>query len=103
MRVGVAWYREQEWAELRRLSADPEHLEETYAEWKAEYEDGILKLVVAGVYPERVELTVAQLQAWCAANKCPLDGSARSGLAAELLRQRYVSPVSSVGPKFFRK
>jgi hypothetical protein len=103
MRVGVAWYREQEWAELRRLAADPEKLEETYAEWKSAYEDGLLKLASAGLQPERVELTVAQLQAWCAANKCPLDAGARSGLAAELLRQRHENRVSSVGPKFFRK
>src|SRR4029450_7742662 len=93
MRVGVAWYHEQEWEKLRRLAV----------EWKAAYGDGVLKLVEAGLQPERVELTVAQLQAWCAANKCPLDAEARSGLAAELLRQRHETRVSSVGPKFFRK
>ena len=103
MRVGVAWYREREWEELRRLAADPEKLEETFAEWKAVYEDGVLKLAAAGFQPERVELTVAQLQAWCAANQCPLDAEARSGLAAELLRQRHENRVSSLGPKFFRK
>ena len=103
MRVGVAWYHEQEWEELRRLAADPENLEETYAEWKSAYEDGVLNLAAAGLQPERVELTVAQLQAWCGANRCPLDADARSGLAAELLRQRSLSRVSSVGPEFFRK
>jgi hypothetical protein len=103
MTVGVAWYHEQEWEELRRLAADPEKLEETFTEWKAAYEDGVLKLAAAGLQPERVELTVAQLQAWCAANKCPLDAEARSGLAAELLRQRHQNRVSSLGPEFFRK
>jgi len=103
MRVGVAWYQEREWEELRRLAADPGNLEETYAEWKAAYEDGVLKLGAAGLQPERVELTVAQLQAWCAANKCPLDAKARSGLTAELLRQRHENRVSSVGPTFFRQ
>jgi len=51
MRVGVAWYQEREWEELRRLAADPGNLEETYAEWKAAYEDGVLKLGAAGLQP----------------------------------------------------
>ena len=103
MRVAVAWYHEPEWEELRRLSADSEDLEETYAGWKAAYDDGVLQLAAAGVRAERVELTVAQLQAWCAANGCRLDAGARSALAAELLRQRSESRVSRVGPDFFRK
>jgi hypothetical protein len=48
MRVGVAWYRESEWEKLRQLAADPEKIEETYAEWTKVYEDGIRTLRASG-------------------------------------------------------
>jgi hypothetical protein len=89
MRVGVAWYSEAEWMKLRQVAPDPEGLEPTYPEWVAMFEDGLRKLAEAGVAAERVEITVGALQTWCAQHGRALDSSARSALAAELLRQRY--------------
>ena len=88
MRVGVAWYRESEWEKLRQLAADPEMLEETYAEWTRVYEDGIRQLRASGLVPEPVEIDLGELQAWCTAQKCPLDGSARAAFATEILSRR---------------
>jgi len=104
MRVGVAWYRQSEWATLRQLAADPENLEETYAEWTKVYENGIRQLRTSGLVPERVEIDVEELRAWCAAQKCPLDGNARSAFATEILSRRSKQGSSSARfPRFWRE
>ena len=84
----MAVYSEAEWQTLREVAADPEALEETYAEWRRVHEDGIRKLAASGLSAEPVEVRVAELQAWCAARKRPLDGSARVEFVTELLMRR---------------
>ncbi len=89
MKVGVAWYAEAEWQRLRDVAADPETLEDTYAEWLKVFEKGVRDLAAAGVVAERVEVSVAELEEWCRQEGCELDGGARSAFASELLRRRY--------------
>jgi hypothetical protein len=104
MRVGVAWYRESEWEKLRQLAADAEMLEETYAEWSKVYEDGIRKLRASGLLPEPVEIDLAELQAWCTAQHCPLDASARAAFATEILSRRSKQASSpALFPRFWRE
>jgi len=97
MRVGVAWYPESEWQTLRSVAADPETLEPTYGEWLAVFEKGLRDLAAAGVQPERVEVRVADLRAWCEAQHRKLDGAARAAFAAEALRRRYEGVIGSGG------
>ena len=103
MKVGVAWYRESEWERLRQLAADPEEIEETYAEWMKVYEDGIRLLAITGLVPERVEIDVEELQAWCSANKRRLDGEARAEFTSELLGRRSEPSSSTLFPRFWRE
>jgi hypothetical protein len=91
-RIGIAWYRKPEWDLLRAAASDPEVLEGTYEEWLAGAERTLGDLQRAGIAVERVEVAVADLQAWCQARSIPLDGSARSSFAAELVRQRDSHP-----------
>jgi len=97
MRVGVAWYAEPEWQTLRQIAADPEILEPTYGEWLEVFEKGLRDLAAAGVVPERVEVRVADLRAWCEAQHRPLDGAARAAFAAEALRRRHEGAMKSGG------
>ncbi|HVH66998.1 MAG TPA: hypothetical protein VM716_03950 [Gemmatimonadales bacterium] len=89
LRVGVAWYAASEWQALREVATDPETLEATYPDWLTVFEKGLRDLAAAGVVAERVELSVADLRAWCQAQHRPVDGPARAAFAAELLRRRH--------------
>ncbi len=48
MKVGVAWYAEAEWQQLRDVVADPETLETSYADWLKVFKDGLRDLAAAG-------------------------------------------------------
>ena len=89
MKVGVAWYAEDEWARLREVAADPEVLEATYAEWLQGAETALRDLAGSGVAAERVPVKLRDLQEWCGQHGRPVDGRARSEFAADLLRRRY--------------
>jgi hypothetical protein len=89
MRVGVAWYAEAEWERVREVVADPETLESCYAEWLKVAREGLRELARAGIVAEQVPVRVGELEAWCQQQGRPLDASARSAFAAELLRRRH--------------
>jgi hypothetical protein len=89
MHVGIAWYTEAEWHQLRQIATDPDKLEPTYGEWLRTAEAALQRLAAAGVVPERIDVSVAALQAWCRQQGRGVDGSARADFASELLRRRY--------------
>jgi hypothetical protein len=95
MRVGVAWFRQAEWDRLRASAADPGVLERSYAEWLAVFERSMRTLRDAGVMAEKVEVRVAELEAWCLEEKRPLDSAARSEFAALLLHRKYHPPTGT--------
>ena len=103
VKIGVAVYAEAEWERLRQLAADPEMLEETYAEWRTVYESSVRQLAVSGLATEPVEVGVEELQAWCTARKRPLDANARAEFVSEIMAQRSKqTPPSPRFPQFWR-
>jgi len=89
MRVGVAWFREAEWARLRTVAADPEILEESYSDWLKVFDRSLRTIKEAGVIAERIEIGVSELESWCRQEGRPLDSAARSEFAASLLHRKY--------------
>ena len=79
--AGIAWFRSDQWQLLRSLATDPEVLERTYAEWEAIAEKGIRDLAQQGIIARKVDVDVAELQAWCISQQRPLDGAARAAYA----------------------
>jgi hypothetical protein len=75
--MGVGWYKPEQWERLREVSEDGEEMAETYEEWKESAERGLGEMRKAGLNPERVEVDVEELVAWCEEQKRPLDASAR--------------------------
>jgi hypothetical protein len=84
--AGVAWFRANQWQLLRSLATDADNLEETHEEWVKIAEKTIEDLERQGVRTQKVDVDVTDLQAWCSAQKRPLDSSARAAYAAAHLR-----------------
>ena len=80
--AGIAWFRADQWQLLRSLSTDADELEKTHEEWVAIAEKTVQDLARQGVFARKVDVDVNELQAWCSAQKRPLDSSARAQYAA---------------------
>ncbi|MEH2562613.1 hypothetical protein [Bradyrhizobium sp. AZCC 2289] len=79
--VALAWFRREEWNELKRICPD---LHDTYEEWLADAQAGIealgspLKDQVV-----KVILTVDELRKWKRATGREIDGKVRARLAVK--------------------
>ena len=86
-KLGIAWYRREEWSHLLEIAADRDELEDTYEEWLRNVETRLREMVEAGINPMRVFINLEELQEWCTAQGRDLDGSARAVFTAEKLHQ----------------
>ena len=83
--VAVAWFRADEWSELKRLCPD---LQDTHEEWLANAEAGI---ATWGGRPEQIHkiiLTVKDLIDFQKATGRKIDSKMRAELAVRLAHQR---------------
>src|SRR5438477_8443691 len=84
--AGIAWFRPDQWQLLRSLASDADILEQTHAEWESLAEKTMRDLAREGLLARKVDVDVNDLQAWCIAQKRPLDAAARAQYAAARLR-----------------
>jgi hypothetical protein len=89
--VGIAWYRPEQWAQLREVASDRAQLDDTYAAWKANAQASLQQLADGGVTVEKVDIDVQELCVWCALQRRPVDGAARSEYAAEQVQKRHTA------------
>jgi len=87
LRTGLAWYKPDQWRQLREVSSD--NLEERYEDWLATATKLLRDLKEKGVEPDLIEVDIDDLVIWCAAKGQKIDASARSTYVSEKLREKY--------------
>jgi hypothetical protein len=85
--VAMAWYRPDQWALLRAVSADGERLEGSYEEWLAFASEELRELQARGLQVRRIDVEVAALVRWCNSQGRLVDGEARAEYALRGLGQ----------------
>ena len=88
LRLGVAWYSEDQWARVKASAVDADLLEPTYPEWVKMAEDA-LKEIRRGVGNTiKIHIDADELAAWCLVRGKPNDSSARAEFASKKLMER---------------
>ena len=85
--LGVAWYTEEQWARVKESAADPELLENTYADWVKMAEDALKDVRHAVRDPIKVMVDASELAAWCLVHGKPNVSSTRAEFATHKLRE----------------
>jgi hypothetical protein len=88
LKLGIAWFRPEQWSRLLEISEDRADLEETFAEWEGLAEEKLRGLRAQGLAVEKVTIDVEEFLAWCKSRGLSVDASARSQYVAEVLRKR---------------
>lgn len=98
--TGIAWYRPAQWARLRQLAADPDVLEETYAQWLVLAEQAVSDMRAHGINAQTVDIDVEELLIWCQATGHQLDQKARAAFASIKLQGDHAEskPTRPGGP-----
>ena len=79
--VALAWYRREQWALLRTVSADAYKLEKTYDEWLAFASGELRKLEARDIRVCKIDVEVGALTRWCESEGRAVDGEARAEYA----------------------
>src|SRR5688572_20103925 len=94
--AGIAWYSNDQWADLRRVVSDPEELELTYEEWRVVIMRSVPDLIEMGMWLVKVPVDVAELVSWCKHRSMPIDADARAQYVLETLKQRGASSFERI-------
>ncbi len=84
--MGLAWYRSDQWEQLRSISADRDELEERYVEWLKTASNLFSQLTLRGQEIKKVLVDVNDLAKWCKAKGLLVDSHSRSAFVADQLR-----------------
>lgn len=87
--MGMAWYREEDWPEIKRIMSDAYKLHATYAEWFKSATAGEQHLKQQGIIVERVYIDPREFPAWCRARGLNADAAARMRFGNEFVFQKY--------------
>ena len=85
--IGIAWYRPDQWEQMRKLSDDAGRLEGTYEQWLSYAEAQFADLRSRGSRVQKVDVDLDELLTWCTFKRLPLNGESRAQYVAEKLRQ----------------
>lgn len=89
-RVGIPWFRREDYEDLRKLFVDRDNVFDTFEEWHtvAVRKEGELK---AGGSPVvRIILEPKAFAAWCAATGSKPDGQARAAYAGQKAMEQHI-------------
>lgn len=87
--VGVAWYRREDWKEIRRIMADRHVLPRHYKQWLEGAEKTLDHLRLQGVLAEKAYIDPETFPDWCRARGMDIDAKARTTFAAETVARKY--------------
>lgn len=84
--VGVAWYTEETWAQVKADASDPERFEESFPEWKAMANSAVRELHRSGVTAVEFHIIPQEFFAWCALNSKVNNAASRAEFVSNMLR-----------------
>jgi hypothetical protein len=86
--VGVTWYTQETWSEVKAAATDPERFEKTYAEWSAMAIEAVADLKNTGVNTAKVLIIPNELLPWCLGHNRPNNAASRAEFVSEKLRSQ---------------
>ena len=86
--VAVVAYQEDEYQEIKRISADGDKLEATWSIWKPGADKRLARLKSMGILAEYIIVHPIPFQEYCTEKKLELKGKSRAEFAQHLLDQK---------------
>jgi hypothetical protein len=84
--LGIAWFRPEQWTQLREVSSDSDQIDELYEDWLDYAEKQVKDLRARGFDPRKVDVDVDELLMWCKNKKLPVNIKTRSEYVAYKLQ-----------------
>jgi hypothetical protein len=92
MVIGVTWYTEASWAEVKATATDPACFEESFEKWKAMAVAARRNFQRSGVMALECLIDPETFFAWCAANNQENNSTSRGEFVSEVLSAAHNKP-----------
>lgn len=92
--IGVTWYTEETWAEVKESAADPECFEESFTKWKAMAVAARRNFQRSGVLALECQIVPQEFFAWCALNNQANNATSRGEFVSEKLSAAHTAQAS---------
>jgi len=76
--LGFAWYRPDQWDDLKKFCEDRDELEDTYEIWRRGAEKAFRDIRMSGQNPLKIDFDLVEFKMWCSANGKRPVGASRS-------------------------
>ena len=85
--IGIAWYLEDDYAEIRSIMDDGDRLPATWHQWRLDAEQAEKRLRRQGIITVKAYIDPRQFPGWCRARGLDVNAEARQQFAAWCARQ----------------
>ena len=93
MVIGVTWYTEETWAQVKATAVDPECFEDSFAKWKAMAVAARREFQRSGVMALECRIVPEEFFAWCAENNQENNSAARADYVSVKLSAAHDTPA----------
>jgi hypothetical protein len=83
--VGITWYSEETWSQVKATASDPECFEATFLKWKAMATLARRDFQRSGVLAIECHIVPEEFFAWCALNNQENNSASRAEFVSETL------------------
>ncbi len=83
--IGVTWYNEETWAQVKATASDPECFEDSFEKWKAMAVAARREFQRSGVRAIECLIDPQEFFEWCALNSQENNATARAEFVSEIL------------------
>jgi len=83
--IGVTWYTEETWGQVKATAADPECFEESFPKWKAMAVSARRDFQRSGVLALECQIIPEEFFAWCALHNQENNATSRAEFVSEKL------------------
>ncbi len=87
--IGVTWYTEETWAQVKATATDPECFEASFKKWKAAAVKARSEFLRSGVRAVECQIVPKEFFAWCEQNGCENNSASRADFVSEKLSEAY--------------
>lgn len=87
--TGMAWYRQEDYAKIKKIMIDHRKLPDTYKQWLKKANQGFEHFTAQGHIVEKVYIDPDTFPDWCATRGLNVDANARIRFASEAVARMY--------------
>jgi hypothetical protein len=88
--LGYAWYREEDYAELKNLFIDGHNLPDTFDEWLNKSQSLFDQLRANGNIVEKVYIELDSFPVWCRSRGLDIDSRSRIDFVNDFVARKYI-------------